>query len=72
MSFLAQHPRVAELLLSLAILLASYLGARLLSFPFARVLTRAAAKTATTIDDRLPTRRVLHEGGGPPERAARV
>lgn len=46
-------PRLREILLSLAILLGSYLAARLLSFLFAQVLTRAARRTASSLDDRL-------------------
>lgn len=53
MSFLAGHPRLAEALVSLAILLGSYLAARFLSFVFGKVLAHAAARTATTLDDRL-------------------
>ena len=47
------EPRVRETLVSLAILLGSYLAARLVSFLFAQVLTRAARRTASTLDDRL-------------------
>jgi len=46
-------PRVRETLVSLAILLGSYLAARLVSFLFAQVLTRAARRTASSLDDRL-------------------
>ncbi len=46
-------PRVQETLVSLGILLGSYLAARLASFLFAKVLTRAARRTSTTLDDRL-------------------
>jgi MscS family membrane protein len=46
-------PRLRELLLSLAILLGSYLVARLAGFLFRKVLTRGARRTATTLDDRL-------------------
>jgi MscS family membrane protein len=50
---LSQHPRLREVLVSAAILLGSYLAARLLSFVFARILTKAAERTSTTLDDRL-------------------
>jgi small-conductance mechanosensitive channel len=53
LTFLEQHPRLAELLVSLAILAGSYLGARLVSYLFEKVLLRAASRTATTLDDRL-------------------
>ncbi len=53
MDLLAQQPRLRELLISLAILGGSYFGARLLSYAFAKILTRAAARTATALDDRL-------------------
>ncbi len=48
-----QDQRVRELLISVAILLASYLAARLLSFLFGKVLASAARRTASTLDDRL-------------------
>ena len=53
MTFSALHPRVFEALISAAILLGSYLAARLLSLLFAKVFARVAARTATTVDDRL-------------------
>jgi MscS family membrane protein len=46
-------PRLLEVLISLAIVLGSYLAARLLSYLFARVLARLAARTVSTLDDRL-------------------
>jgi small-conductance mechanosensitive channel len=46
---LALHPA----LVSLVILLLSYVGARVVSFVMERFLTRAATRTATSIDDRL-------------------
>ena len=52
MSFLSD-PRVRESLVSLGILLGSYLAARFLSFLFGRVVARAAKRTVTTFDDRL-------------------
>jgi MscS family membrane protein len=48
-----QDPRIRELVISLAILAASYVAARILSFLFGKVLARAARRTATTLDDRL-------------------
>ncbi len=53
MDLLARHPRIEETLISLAILGVSYLAAKLLSILFTKVLARAAAQTATTLDDRL-------------------
>jgi len=49
----AQHPRFRELLISAGILAVSYLAAHILSFVFAKVLSRIAGRTATTLDDRL-------------------
>jgi small-conductance mechanosensitive channel len=46
-------PRVRELLVSLAILLGSYLAARAASYLFGVVLARAARRTATALDGRL-------------------
>jgi hypothetical protein len=48
---LAQHPRLRELLISLAILGGSYLGARLLSYVFAKILSRVAERTARGAQD---------------------
>jgi MscS family membrane protein len=53
MSFAALHPRIFEALLSVGILVGSYVAARLLSLLFARVFARVAARTASTVDDRL-------------------
>ena len=53
MSFAARHPRVFEALLSAGILLGSYVAARLLSLLFAKVFARIAARTPSSIDDRL-------------------
>lgn len=52
MAFLSD-PRVHETLVSLGILLGSYLAARFLSFLFGRVIARAAKRSVTTFDDRL-------------------
>jgi small-conductance mechanosensitive channel len=46
-------PELRELLISFGILFGSYLSARLLSFLFGEVLSRAALRTATGLDDRL-------------------
>jgi MscS family membrane protein len=46
-------PRLVEALISLAIVAGSYLAARALSFLFAKVFARLAARTASTLDDRL-------------------
>jgi MscS family membrane protein len=53
MSFAQHYPRAFEALVSAGILLGSYLAARLLSLLFAKVFTRVAERTATTVDDRL-------------------
>jgi MscS family membrane protein len=50
-----RDPSVREWLVSAAILLASYLAARALSFLFGKVLGAAARRTATGLDDRLVT-----------------
>lgn len=50
-----QDPRIRELVISLAILAASYAAARVLSFLFGKVLASAARRTSTTLDDRLVT-----------------
>ncbi|MFI5183255.1 MAG: mechanosensitive ion channel family protein [Vicinamibacteria bacterium] len=50
---LLQDPRARELVISLGILAASYVAARVLSFLFGKVLASAARRTATTLDDRL-------------------
>jgi small-conductance mechanosensitive channel len=51
-AFLARHPRLAELLTGLGLLAAAWVGARLLSWLFARLLARARG-TPTAVDDRL-------------------
>lgn len=53
MSFAARYPRAFEALLSAAILLGSYVAARLVSLLFAKVFARVASRTATPFDDRL-------------------
>jgi MscS family membrane protein len=53
MSFAARYPRVFEALVSAGILIGSYVAARLLSLLFARVFARLAARTTSTVDDRL-------------------
>ena len=53
MSLFAEHPRVMQALISAAILAGSYLAARAVSYLLARVLLAAAARTTTTLDDRL-------------------
>ncbi len=53
MSWLPVDPLWRELLVSLALLLASYLGAQAISWLFGRLVLRAALRTATTLDDRL-------------------
>ena len=53
MELLGRHPQLQEALISLAILALAYLGARLTSSLFGRILTRAAQRTASTLDDRL-------------------
>lgn len=50
---LLSDPRVRESLVSLGILLGSYLGARFLSYLFGRVIARAAKRTEAGLDDRL-------------------
>ena len=53
MSRALTDPRVFAVLESVAILLGSYLAARIVSFAFARLLVRAAARTRSTLDDRV-------------------
>ncbi len=53
MSALLHRRELVETLISLGILLGSYLAARALSFLFTRVLARLARRTATGLDDRL-------------------
>ena len=53
MSLLPADPLGRELLVSLALLLASYLGAQASSWLFGRLVLRAALRTETTLDDRL-------------------
>ena len=53
MELLGRHPQLREALISLAILALAYLAARLTSFFFGRLLTRAAQRTTATLDDRL-------------------
>lgn len=53
MRFAALHPRLFEALVSAGILLGSYVAARLLSLLFAKVFARVAARTPSTVDDRL-------------------
>lgn len=48
-----RDPRLRDLAVSGAILLGSYLGARFLSFLMGRMLSRAARRTAASLDDRL-------------------
>ena len=50
-----QDPNLRELGISVAILAASYVAARVLSFLFGQVLASAARRTSTTLDDRLVT-----------------
>ncbi len=50
---LLSDPRVRESLVSLGILLGSYLAARFLSYLFGRVIARAAKRTEAGLDDRL-------------------
>jgi MscS family membrane protein len=52
-AFAARHPRLRELLISLAILASSYVGARMLSFVFGKLLGRVVHRTATALDDEL-------------------
>jgi len=49
------HPHLAEAVISLAILLGSYLAARALSHLFGRLAAAAARRSATPLDDRLVT-----------------
>jgi small-conductance mechanosensitive channel len=53
MSFFWRHPRLAEALVSAAILAGGYVAARVISFLVGRLLSQAAARTTTTLDDRL-------------------
>ncbi len=53
MSLPPADPLGRELLVSLALLLASYLGAQAISWLFGRLVLRAALRTETTLDDRL-------------------
>lgn len=53
MNALLQHPRVREVLISLAILAAAYVAARLLSAALGWLLRRAVQRSASTLDDRL-------------------
>jgi MscS family membrane protein len=46
-------PRLFAVLESVGILLGSYLAAKIVSYAFARILVRAAARTRSTIDDRI-------------------
>ncbi len=50
---LLSDPTVHEALVSLLILAGSYFAARLLSYAFGRVLTSAAKRSVSTLDDRL-------------------
>lgn len=53
MSLAARYPQVYEILISVAVLLGSYLAARVVSFLIARAFDRIAKRTHTTLDDRL-------------------
>ena len=55
MRLLELHPHLAEAVISLAILLGSYLAARALSLLFGRLAAAAARRSATPLDDRLVT-----------------
>jgi MscS family membrane protein len=52
-AFLAPYPRLTEALVSLLLLLASYVGARVVSFLLGELVARQVKKTATDLDDRL-------------------
>jgi MscS family membrane protein len=53
MSLAARYPQAYDLLISVAVLLGSYLAARVVSHLFARGVDRIAKRTHTTLDDRL-------------------
>jgi MscS family membrane protein len=53
MSLAARYPQAWDLLISVAVLLGSYLAARVVSFLIARGVDRVAKRTHTTLDDRL-------------------
>jgi MscS family membrane protein len=53
MSLAARYPQAYELLISVAVLLGSYLAARVVSHLIARAVDRIAKRTHTTLDDRL-------------------
>jgi MscS family membrane protein len=53
MAFLQQHPDLYDLLASLAILIGSYVAARVTSLVVANLFRKGAARTATSLDDRL-------------------
>jgi MscS family membrane protein len=53
MSLAARYPQAFEILISVAVLLGSYLAARVVSFLVARAVDRIAKRTHTTLDDRL-------------------
>ena len=50
---LLRDPRVIEAMISALILLGSYLAARALSYVFQKILTKAAARTTSRLDDNL-------------------
>lgn len=53
MSLAARYPQAYDILISVAVLLGSYLAARVVSFLLARAVERVAKRTQTTLDDRL-------------------
>ena len=53
MSLAARYPQAWELLISVAVLLGSYLAARVVSSLIARAVERIAKRTQTTLDDHL-------------------
>jgi small-conductance mechanosensitive channel len=53
MTLFERYPGIVEVLISLAMLAGSYLGARFVSYLFGKLVGRAARKTAATHDDRL-------------------
>ena len=53
MSLAARYPQAYDLLISVAVLLGSYLAARVVSWLIARGVDRVAKRTHTTLDDRL-------------------
>jgi MscS family membrane protein len=53
MNLAARYPHAFDILISVAVLLGSYLAARVVSYLVAKAVERVSARTHTTLDDRL-------------------